>query len=712
MNEQKQQKRRTRTKEKKSRLGRNVGITFLVVTLVAVLGPVVAFMVAYVTAQVPKPDELVNKQISYIYAADGSTELARVVPPEGNRQQVKFDDIPKHLRDAVLAAEDREFYSNAGFSISGFGRAVLGQLTGNDSAGGGSTITQQYVKNAVVGNDRTMTRKFKELVYSSKMANEWSKDEVLEAYLNTIYFGRNSYGVSAAAQAYYGKPLGEITVSEAAFLAGAIQRPSQLDPWMNRPDAEERWNYVLDGMVQTGAITQQERNEQTFPEVIDPAQNSAYTEAAGPNGLIKNQVISELATLGISETDVQTRGLRVITTIDPVAQEGAVDAVHSVMQGEPDKLRVAVVAIEPGNGAIRAYYGGEDATGWDYANAALQTGSTFKVFGLAAALQQGIPLSKLYSSAPVQTGNITVTNVEGVGCGTCAIQEALKRSHNTSFIRLQQDLENGPQDVADMAHALGVAKSLPGIPETLSENGESPYEGIILGQYQSRPTDMAEGLATLANEGVWHKEHFVQKVETAGGEVLYEHSDDDGERRVSANVANNVMAAMLPIAAYSNGNTLAGGRQSAAKTGTTQLGDTGQNKDAWMIGATPQLATAVWVGTEDNAPLTNAWGASIYGSGLPSQIWKATMDTALSGKDFETFNSPSGDLGYSPNPQIVGPTQNQNNAPATTMNTVPQTSEELVPAPELPALPEVPEAPEPVEIAPGIRVPNIFGPQQ
>ena len=131
-----------------------------------------------------------------------------------------------------------------------------------------------------------------------------------------------------------------------------------------------------------------------------------------------------------------------------------------------------------------------------------------------------------------------------------------------------------------------------------------------------------------------------------------------------------------------------------------------------MIGATPQLATAVWVGTEDNAPLTNAWGASIYGSGLPSQIWKATMDTALSGKDFETFNSPSGDLGYSPNPQIVGPTQNQNNAPATTMNTVPQTSEELVPAPELPALPEVPEAPDPVEIAPGIRVPNIFGPQQ
>ncbi|WJZ03929.1 transglycosylase domain-containing protein [Corynebacterium freiburgense] len=714
MNEQKEQRKRTRTKAKKSKAGRIIGGSFLVVTLLAIVGPIVAFMVAYLTATVPKPDELVNKQISYIYAADGSTELARVVPPEGNRQQVKFDEIPKHLRDAVLAAEDREFYSNAGFSISGFGRAVLGQITGDSTAGGGSTITQQYVKNAVVGNDRTMTRKFKELVYSSKMANEWSKDEVLAAYLNTIYFGRNSYGVSAAAQAYYGKPLAEITPSEAAFLAGAIQRPSQLDPWTNRGEAETRWNYVLDGMVETGAISKQERDQQVFPEVVDPAQNSAYTEAAGSNGLIKNQVIAELAALGISENDVQTRGLRVVTTIDPTAQEGAVDAVHNILQNQPDKLRSAVVAIDPNTGAVKAYYGGEEATGWDFANAALQTGSTFKVFGLAAGLQQGIPLSKLYSSAPVQTGNVTVTNVEGVGCGTCAIQEALKRSHNTSFIRFQQDLENGPQDVADMAHALGMAKSLPGIPKTLSEDGESPYEGIILGQYQSRPVDVAIALSTLANEGVWHKEHFVQKVETAGGEVLYEHKDDEGERRVSAAVANNVMAAMLPIAAYSNGNTLAGGRQSAAKTGTTQLGDTGQNKDAWMIGATPQLATAVWVGTEDNSPLTNAWGGSIYGSGLPAQIWKATMDTALSGEPFETFGAPSGDLGYSPNPQVVVPTQT---APATSADVVPTTvvpeGELLVPEQELPPLPEMPPAaPEPVEIAPGIRVPNIFGGQR
>ncbi|MDO4684919.1 MAG: transglycosylase domain-containing protein [Corynebacterium sp.] len=714
MNEQKELRKKTKTKERKSKVGRTVGLSFLAVTLLAVLGPIVAFMVAYVTATVPKPDELVNKQISYIYAADGSTELARVVPPEGNRQQVKFDEIPKHLRDAVLAAEDREFYSNAGFSISGFGRAILGQITGDDSAGGGSTITQQYVKNAVVGNDRTMTRKFKELVYSSKMANEWSKDEVLAAYLNTIYFGRNSYGVSAAAQAYYGKPLGEITPSEAAFLAGAIQRPSQLDPWTNHEEAETRWNYVLDGMVQTGALSKEERDQQVFPEVIDPAQNSAYTEAAGSNGLIKNQVVAELATLGISETDVQTRGLKIVTTIDSAVQEGAVDAVHKILEGQPDKLRSAVVAIEPKTGAVRGYYGGEEATGWDFANAGLQTGSTFKVFGLAAGLQQGIPLSKLYSSAPVQTGNVTVTNVEGVGCGTCAIQEALKRSHNTSFIRFQQDLENGPQDVADMAHALGMAKSLPGIPHTLSENGESPYEGIILGQYQSRPIDVAIALSTLANEGVWHKEHFVQKVETAGGEVLYERTNDDGERRVSANVANNVMAAMLPIAAYSNGNTLAGGRQSAAKTGTTQLGDTGQNKDAWMIGATPQLATAVWVGTEDNSPLTNAWGGSIYGSGLPAQIWKSTMDTALANEPFETFKSPSGDLGYNPNPQIVVPTQT---APATNTNVLPTAElppneEPLVPDQELPPLPEPPAPPEPVEIAPGIRVPNIFGVQR
>ncbi len=603
---------------------------------------------------VPEPEELVSPQVSQIYASDGETELARIVPPEGNRQMVTIDQVPDTVKNAVVAAEDREFYTNPGFSITGYARAALGVITGDSSAGGGSTITQQYVKKAVVGDERSLIRKAKELVYSAKMANEWSKDEVLEAYLNTVYFGRNAYGVQAAAHAFFDKPVEELTAAEGAVLAASIQLPSQLDPWTNPVEAETRWNYVMDGLVEIGAISAEERAVATYPETTDPASNSAYTEATGTNGLIKNQVMAELSELGITEDDVQTRGLQVTTTIDPKTQEGAVEAVQNQLDLLSENNRAAVVSIDPSNGAVRAYYGGEDATGWDFANAPIQTGSTFKIFGLAAALQQGIPLSQPYSSAPVTVGDAQIGNVGGSGCGSCSIEQALLHSYNTSFIRLQQDLENGSQDTADMAHALGIAKFLPTIPETLTENGETPYEGIILGQYESRPLDMASAMATIANEGVWHRPHFVSKVETVSGEVLYEFEDGDGERRVSEKVALNLLKAMGPIAAYSNGNALADGQVSASKTGTTQLGDTGANKDAWMLGAAPQLATAVWVGTADNTALYNTWGGSMYGSNSPATIWKQTMDNALENSPLETWDiAPALGYGNPPVPEYV-----------------------------------------------------------
>ena len=285
----------------------------------------------------------------------------------------------------------------------------------------------------------------------------------------------------------------------------------------------------------------------------------------------------------------------------------------------------------------RGYFGGHDSNGWDYANSPLQTGSTFKIMALAAALQQGISLDTNYSSAPYQLpGSDVVTNVGG-GCGVCNLREATKQSLNTSFLRLQADLKNGTQDTADMAHALGVAKSLPGIEKTLTEKGKQPFEGIVLGQYQSRPLDMATAMSTLANQGVWHNPHFVQRVENAAGEVLYEHPEDEGERRVSSNVANNVLEAMEPVAAWSNG-ALAGGRASASKTGTTQMGDTGNNKDAWMVGATPQLATAVWVGTADNtSAIFDQYGGIMYGAGAPTKIWKAVLDNSLANSEFQNF---------------------------------------------------------------------------
>ena len=235
------------------------------------------------------------------------------------------------------------------------------------------------------------------------------------------------------------------------------------------------------------------------------------------------------------------------------------------------------------------------------------------MFALVAALQQGIGLGYQVDSSPVEVNGIKITNVEGEGCGTCNIAEALKQSLNTSYYRLMLKLKNGPQDVADAAHAAGIAESFPGVEHTLSEDGKGgpPNNGIVLGQYQSRVIDMASAYATLADSGVYHRPHFVQKVVNADGQVLFDaaQQDEPGEQKIDKAVADNVTSAMQPIAGYSRGHNLAGGRPSAAKTGTNQLGDTDANRDAWMVGYTPSLSTAVWVGTtEGTKPLVNKSG--------------------------------------------------------------------------------------------------------
>lgn len=708
---------KTRKPARKKHTKRRWPWIVLVVLLIVVAVPAALFGYAYTQYDVPDSEELQPSQISTIVARDGESQLAKLVPPEGNRRQVTLEEIPDYVEDSVLAAEDREFWTNSGFSFTGLGRAVLGKLTGDASAGGGSTITQQYVKNTLVGDEYSYVRKIRELIYSIKMTNEWSKEEILNAYLNTVYFGRNAYGIEAASNAYFNKDAKDLTKEEGALLAGVIQSPSVLDPWVDEERSHARWDYVMDGLVEMGDLDQAERDQLVFPETRDPSEYSAYTEAPGAYGHIKNQVIDELSRVGITEDQLATGGLKVTTTIDMTVQNASTDAAHAELGVLQEDARAAAVTIDPATGAVRGYYGGDDSNGWDYANSPLQTGSTFKIMTLAAALQQGISLDTYYSSAPYQLpGSQLVTNDVGAGCGSCSIAEAMKNSYNTSFLRLQDDLENKTQDTADMAHALGVPRSLPGIEKTLTENGGTPYEGIVLGQYQSRPLDIATAMATLTNQGIWHQPHFVEKVENAAGEVLYENPTDGGERRVSANVANNVISAMQPIAAWSNG-ALAGGRPSASKTGTTQLGDTGQNKDAWMVGSTPQLATAVWVGTADNtSAIFNQWGGIMYGSNSPTKIWKSILDTSLANVEQQAFPQAypinygvgSWGSGYSYDPSQ---TQTWQQTPVTPGGETAEGGEgnegevhegegqdggpDNVPAqPEQPAQPEMPEQPE------------------
>ncbi len=683
--------------------------------VVLLLLPIVTFAMAYFIVDIPKPGDIRTNQVSTILASDGS-ELAKIVPPEGNRVDVNIDQVPVHVRQAVIAAEDRNFYSNPGFSFTGFARAFKNNIFGGDTQGG-STITQQYVKNALVGAQRAgiggLVRKAKELVIATKMSGEWSKDDVLQAYLNIIYFGRGAYGISAASQAYFGKPVEQLTIADGALLAALIQRPSTLDPAVDLDGATERWNWVLDGMVDDHALAPRERAAQQFPPTVPPEQARARNQTTGPNGLIQRQVTRELMDLfNIDEQTLNTQGLQITTTIDPSAQKAAEAAVAKYMEGQNPDMRTAVVSIDPHNGAVKAYYGGSDANGFDFAQAGVQTGSSFKVFALVAALEQGIGLGYQVDSSPLTVNGIKITNVEGEGCGVCNIAEALKRSLNTSYYRLMLKLKNGPEDVAEAAHQAGVAGSFPGVAHTLSEDGKGgpPNNGIVLGQYQTRPFDMAAAYATLADSGIYHRPHFVQKVVNAEGRVLFDstNSDNAGEQRIPKDVADNVTSAMQPIAAYSRGHALSGGRPSAAKTGTTQLGDTDADKDAWMVGYTPSLSTAVWVGTtRGDIPLVSKWGGPIYGSGLPSDIWKATMDGALKGTSIESFPKPT-EIGGSagvpaapppppPPPQMTVIQPTMEIAPGITIPVGPPQTVQVAPAPA-PGPP--PGAPEPVPAPP------------
>jgi membrane peptidoglycan carboxypeptidase len=691
----------------------------LIAVVAMILLPIITFAMAYMIVDVPKPGDIRTNQVSTILASDGS-ELAKIVPPEGNRVDVNIDQIPVQVRNAVMAAEDRDFYSNPGFSFTGFIRAMKNNLFGGDLQGG-STITQQYVKNALVGDERSgvggLIRKAKEVVISTKMAGEWSKDQVLQSYLNIIYFGRGSYGVGAASKAYFGKPVEQLNVAEGALLAALIQQPSGLDPAVNPEGALVRWNWVLDGMVEIGALSKEERAAQVFPPTVPPDQASAANQTTGPNGLIEHQVQKELLELfDINEQTLNTEGLQITTTINPQAQKAAEEAAAEYLDGQDPDMRTAIVSINPKTGGVEAYYGGTDANGFDFAQAGLPTGSSFKVFALIAALQQGMGLGTQVDSSPVSMNGITINNVEGGGCGTCNIAEALKRSLNTSYYRLMLKLENGPADVAKAAHEAGIAESFPGVDHTLSEDGKGgpPNNGVVLGQYQSRVLDMASAYATIAASGVYHKPHFVQKVVNASGEVLFDASqqDNDGEQRIDKKVADNVIAAMQPIAAYSNGHALAGGRPSGAKTGTNQLGDTGANRDAWMVGFTPSLSTAVWVGTtEGTKPLENSYGSPVYGSGLPSDIWKATMDGALDGTEDETFPKPEEIGGYAGVPQAPPPPSTPPPPPTPLPGQVIQPTIELAPGITIPWGPPttVPAAPPPV---PGAPVPGAPAPGQ
>ncbi|MCU1620183.1 MAG: peptidoglycan glycosyltransferase (Penicillin-binding protein), partial [Modestobacter sp.] len=673
-------KKRT-AKQKRRRWLKIIVGTF--VSMLVLLGVFVG--VVYASTDVPTPESVQNDQTTVIYYSDGVSEMARL--GSENRTNVSLAEISEPARNAILAAENRNFYNDPGISFTGILRAAWNNLTGG-STQGGSTITQQYVKNAFLSSDQTFSRKFKELFLAIKLDNEYSKDQILENYLNTIYFGRGAYGIEAAANTYFGVPAAQLTVEQSAVLAVLVRSPSYYDPEAHPEEAKDRWGRVLDGMAGEGWIDPAARAAAVYPPVL-PKTGSGLGTPTGPEGLIVTQVKQELKARNYTDEQIEAGGLRITTTVNKGYQDAAVAAVNDVMTGEPvDVLRQSLVSIDPRTGAVLAYYGGAAGGGFDYAQAQRQPGSSMKPYVLATALGDGISVDARRDGTSPQTfpdRPAPVRNSGNAQCAACTLKEAITRSLNTTFYGLAYEV--GAESVRTTALAatgLGdtwQSGNLEGARTFANDQGFTGG-GIGIGEYEMRPIDQAHGFATFAAGGIERNPYFVSQVTDSAGGVLLSNTGEPGRQAVPADVASDVTFALEGVAAYSK-RSLDGDRPVASKTGTVGSNDQ-DNSDAWMVGYTPSMSTAVWMGTDGRDPIVNAQGKIIFGSGLPGAIWQEFMDTVLAGTPEETLPSKAlvkGDTGKGVAEETTEAPASTRDAPAPTTRDAPAPTTSQAPAP-------------------------------
>lgn len=557
-------------------------------------------------------------QTSFVYAADGS--LLGAIPAERNREPVPLRAVSPWMRRATVAVEDRRFYEHGGVDYEGVARALWRDITAQKVVEGGSTLTQQLVRNLYISSERTVTRKLREACLAVELSRRWSKQRILQEWLNTVYFGNHAYGVEAAAQTYFSKPARQLTLREAALLAGLPQAPSRYDPFLNPQGALARRDAVLRAMLENGDITQEQFDRAVAVRSLGLRPGELYTRIREPYffGYVRDQLI---AVYGAST--VRSGGLRVHTTIAPGFQRAAEEAIAETL-ARPGDPAAALVAINPANGAIKAMVSvmpGQRKSQFNLAaQARRQAGSTFKTFVLTAAVEQGIdPSSTVYVSAPFSyrphpgAPLWRVTTYDGRYSGPISVRRATLRSDNSVYAQLTLDV--GPQAVAATARKLGVRTPLTAVPS------------IGLGSPAVSPLDMASAYATLAAGGVYSQPMAIRRVVLPGGrEDRRAGWGRPVRRRVLAEeVAYEVTKILEENVLYGTGTRARLDRPAAGKTGTTD-----DHADAWFCGYTPILAAAVWVGyPQGEIPMENVHGIPVTGGSFPAEIWGRFMRRVL-----------------------------------------------------------------------------------
>ncbi|MFE4794566.1 transglycosylase domain-containing protein [Streptomyces sp. NPDC056708] len=607
------------------------------------------FIAGYQLVDIPPANASATAQSNVYLYKDGSV-IAR--SGEVNRENVKLAQVPLNVQHAVLAAEDRDFYSERAVDLTAMVRAAWNTLAGKGKQGG-STITQQYVKNYYLGQEQTIIRKIKEFFIAVKLNREEPKNQIFEGYLNTSYFGRNAYGIQAAAQAYYGKDIGDITTAEGAYLASLLNAPSAYDVVVhpqNKSAVLARWNYVLDGMVKEKWLTAGERAAMEFPV---PGKVKPSTGLSGQRGYIV-QAVEDYLTGNevIDENTLATGGYRITTTLEKKKQNALVKAVDdNVMsqtstEREADRnVRVGGASIDTGTGRVVAMYGGVDYTK-QYVNNATrrdyQVGSTFKPFVFTSAVANGsttqdgrrITPNTVYDGTnkrmvqgPNGPTGYAPSNEDDISYGPITVRIATDKSVNAVYAQMAEDV--GPDKVKQTAIDLGIPKNTPDL---------TPYPSIALGVATASVLDMTEAYATLANHGRHGAYTLVDKV-SKGGEDL-ELPGRNTEQAVSREAADTTTAVLQSVVESGSGIAAQGaGRPAAGKTGTAE-----EDKAAWFAGYTPDLTTVIAVMGQDpdtgaQKPLYGALGlARINGGGTPAQTWAQYTEAALRGTTVENFD--------------------------------------------------------------------------